>query len=176
MNDEMGTILQALVFAADRHRQQKRKDQETPYINHPLEVVELLWRVGGVRDTVTLTAAALHDTVEDTGTLPEELTAVFGEEICRVVMEVTDDKSLPKAERKRLQVEHSAHISHAAQQIKLADKICNLRDICTRPPVGWEAQRRTEYFHWAAAVAQGMRGANPALEAELDQLLEQGLK
>ena len=85
-----------------------------------------------VSDVETLCAALLHDTVEDTDTTPDELEAAFGPEVSGVVMEVTDDKRLPKAERKRLQIEHAAVVSHRAKLVKLADKICNLRDIGTQ--------------------------------------------
>ena len=99
------SLLKAVHFAADKHRSQRRKDVEaSPYINHPIEVAELLARVGGATDLVLLQAAVLHDTIEDTKTSPEELEAVFGLEVRRVVEEVTDDKRLPKAERKRLQL------------------------------------------------------------------------
>jgi guanosine-3',5'-bis(diphosphate) 3'-pyrophosphohydrolase len=167
-----GEVLRALVFAAHKHRDQRRKDAErSPYINHPIEVVELLWRVGGVRDGVTLTAAALHDTVEDTGTHPDEIEAIFGIEVRDLVLEVSDDKALPKAERKRLQIEHAPHISARAKMLKLADKITNVRDVLARPPADWSQQRRVEYIRWAEDVVAGLRGTNPALEAEFDRLV-----
>ena len=170
-----GEVLHALVFAARRHRNQRRKDVEkSPYINHPLDVVEMLWRIGGVRDCVTLVAAALHDTVEDTGTLPEEIEAEFGPEVRAVVMEVTDDKSLPKEVRKQLQIEHAAHKSLRAKHVKLGDKITNVRDVIVSPPLDWPETRRTEYVLWAQAVVAGLRGANPALEAEFDRIVQLG--
>jgi guanosine-3',5'-bis(diphosphate) 3'-pyrophosphohydrolase len=167
-----GEVLRALVFAAGRHRDQRRKDsQKSPYINHPLDVVEMLWRVGAVRDCVTLVAAALHDTVEDTGTQPEEIELEFGPEVRGVVMEVTDDKSLPKEVRKQLQIEHAGHKSLRAKQVKLADKITNVRDMLVSPPADWPETRRREYVIWARAVVAGLRGANPALEAEFDRVV-----
>jgi guanosine-3',5'-bis(diphosphate) 3'-pyrophosphohydrolase len=166
-----GEVFRALVFAASRHRNQRRKDAEhSPYINHPLDVVEILWRLGGVRDQVTLVAAALHDTVEDTATTPEEIEELFGRAVRDLVLEVTDDKSLPKDVRKRLQVEHAAHKSLRAKNLKLADKITNVRDIRARPPEDWPAERRVGYLQWAQAVVNGLRGANPALEAEFDRI------
>jgi GTP diphosphokinase / guanosine-3',5'-bis(diphosphate) 3'-diphosphatase len=166
-----GEVLRALVFAADRHRTQKRKDSEkSPYINHPLAVVEILWRVGQVRDGVTLTAAALHDTVEDTGTKPEEIAEFFGAEVATAVLEVTDDKSLPKEKRKRLQVENAPHKSSRAKTIKLGDKISNVHDMIACPPSDWPEKRRREYVVWAREVVAGMRGTNPALENEFDRV------
>lgn len=164
-------VIRALVFAAARHRNQRRKDTErSPYINHLLDVVDLLWRVGGVRDKATLVAAALHDTVEDTGTTPEEIEAAFGREVRGLVLEVTDDKSLPKETRKRLQIEHAPHKTPRAKLIKLADKIANVRDIRAHPPEDWPVERRVEYVRWARAVVAGMRGTSAALEAEFDRV------
>ena len=109
----------------------------------------MLWHEGGVRDATVLAAALLHDTIEDTDTKPEELREVFGDAIANIVLEVTDDKALPKAERKRLQVEHAGHISKAAQRVKLADKICNVSDVASEPPKHWDLERRRAYFDWA---------------------------
>ena len=81
------------------------------------------------------------------------------------MVEVTDDKSLPKAERKQLQIEHAPHTSPAAKQLKLADKICNVRDLASHPPMLWPPARRRAYRAWAAKVIDALRGTNPALEA-----------
>jgi GTP diphosphokinase / guanosine-3',5'-bis(diphosphate) 3'-diphosphatase len=171
---DMGRILQALVYAARQHQAQRRKGSaQIPYINHPIEVADLLYRVGGVRNIDLLVAAVLHDSVEDTGSLPDEIEALFGPLVRGLVMEVSDDKSLPKAERKRLQVLHAPHKSELAKQLKLADKICNVRDILFHPPEDWPLTRRKEYVAWAAAVVAGLRGANPLLEAEFDRLVAQ---
>jgi len=164
-------LLAALDFAAHKHRDQKRKDQHaSPYINHPIALAETLWHVGGVRDARTLAAALLHDTLEDTDTTRRELVARFGSRVADVVAEVTDDKSLPKAERKRLQVEHAPGLSRAAKLVKLADKICNLREVAESPPVGWSRPRRLEYLRWSRDVVAGCRGASPALEREFDRV------
>ncbi|QGZ64772.1 HD domain-containing protein [Paraburkholderia acidisoli] len=165
----MNTILQAVAFAADKHRNQRRKDAEaSPYINHPITLANVLANEGNVADEAVLVAALLHDTIEDTQTTREELASRFGETVARIVTEVTDDKALPKAERKRLQVAHAAQISDQAKLVKLADKISNLRDIAARPPADWSAGRQREYFDWAHAVVAGLRGVHPALEAVFD--------
>ena len=162
-------ILRAAAFAARKHRDQRRKDAEaSPYINHPLELARVLAEVGGVTDAATLCAALLHDTVEDTDTTFDELQREFGAEIAALVAEVTDDKSLPKAERKRLQIDHATSLSPAAKRVKLADKICNLTDVATSPPVGWSLERRREYFVWAKAVIDRLRGIDARLEAAFD--------
>lgn len=174
LQSDLGVILKALSFAADKHRRQRRKDPEaTPYINHPVALANVLVNEGGVSDPVTVCGALLHDTIEDTETRYEELVGHFGQEIADLVMEVTDDKSLPKAERKRLQIEHAAHISTRARLIKLADKISNLRDIIENPPADWSLQRQQEYFDWARQVVDRLRGTHAKLEALFDDIYAQ---
>ena len=163
-------IVKALEFAAHKHRDQRRKDaQASPYINHPIALANVLVHEGQVSDPTVLSAALLHDTVEDTQTTAAELREVFGEKIAAIVLEVTDDKNLIKAERKRLQIEHAAHISREAKLVKLADKICNVRDVADHPPAKWDLTRRREYFEWAKAVVDQMRGIHPQLERKFDE-------
>ena len=162
-------LLGALEFAAEKHRDQRRKGVEaSPYINHPIQVAEVLASFGQVDDLTTLLAAILHDTIEDTDTTESDLEQLFGKDVAEVVSEVTDDKSLPKKERKRLQVEHTPHLSDMAKQIKIADKTCNVRDIGSKPPTDWDETRRREYFEWAEAVVAGCRGVNKGLEEYFD--------
>jgi GTP diphosphokinase / guanosine-3',5'-bis(diphosphate) 3'-diphosphatase len=162
-------VIRALAFAAHKHRRQRRKDREaSPYINHPIDLADILANEAGVVDPVVLCAAILHDTVEDTDTTPAELEACFGAEVRALVAEVTDDKSLPKDERKRLQEEHAPRASFRAQQVKLADKISNLRDLVDRPPATWDLDRKRAYFDWCKRVADGVRGRHAALEALFD--------
>ena len=162
-------LVGALDFAAGKHRNQRRKDAEaSPYINHPIALAKILAVEGGVDDPLVLSAAALHDTIEDTQTTYEELAKAFGSDVADVVLEVTDDKSLEKAERKRLQIEHAPRLSRAAMLVKLADKIANLRDVADHPPASWPLARRQEYFEWAKQVVDGLRGTHPRLEAAFD--------
>jgi guanosine-3',5'-bis(diphosphate) 3'-pyrophosphohydrolase len=163
-------LLQALAFAAHKHRDQRRKDSEaSPYINHPIALADVLANEGAVLDPIVLSAAVLHDTIEDTQTTRAELETEFGAEIAAIVLEVSDDKLLPKAERKRLQIEHAAHASERARLIKLADKICNLRDLQQSPPPDWTLERRQEYFDWAKRVVDQLRGTHAGLEALFDE-------
>jgi guanosine-3',5'-bis(diphosphate) 3'-pyrophosphohydrolase len=149
-NKDMGLVLRATAFAALKHRDQRRKDAEaSPYINHPIALADLLWDLGGVRDPVVIAAALLHDTIEDTETSATELRRAFGAKVAGIVGEVTDDKRLPKERRKELQIEHAAHISKSAKLVKLADKICNLRDILASPPKDRSIERKRQYFDWA---------------------------
>ena len=169
------SLLSSLHFAADKHRDQRRKSREAcPYINHPIEVAEILSRVGGVTDLATLQAAILHDTIEDTQTTAEELEARFGAEVRHLVEEVSDDQRLPKAERKRLQIEHAPHLSAKARLIKIADKISNVRDVTHSPPTHWPHQRRRDYLEWAQNVVDALRGLNPAVDELFDQTLQEG--
>lgn len=165
----MNKILAAIAFAADKHRNQRRKDAAaSPYINHPIALANVLANEAGIDDERVLIAAILHDTVEDTETTAQELVRHFGQEIAEIVLEVTDDKSLLKAERKQQQIDHAPTISRRAKLVKLADKICNLRDIASSPQAGWSLRRKQEYFDWAKAVIDGLRGVHPSLEFLFD--------
>jgi guanosine-3',5'-bis(diphosphate) 3'-pyrophosphohydrolase len=166
---ELKLLLKALAFAAHKHKDQRRKDVEaSPYINHPITLANILCNQGQVDDIQAICAALLHDTVEDTDTTPEELEREFGRSIRDTVMEVSDDKNLRKLERKRMQIEHAAHISDRAKLVKLADKISNLRDVADHPPAGWDLARRQAYFDWAKQVVDRLRGVHPGLEALFD--------
>jgi len=171
----MNRLLQAARFAAERHTHQRRKNAAaTPYVNHPVEVAEHLARVGGISDEDVLVAALLHDTVEDTQTTFEEIRERFGERVAGIVMECTDDKSLEKAERKRLQIVNAPNKSVDAKCVKIADKTCNLASMIVDPPVGWSMQRQQEYFAWAERVVHGLRGVNEHLDASVNDVLARG--
>ncbi len=169
---DLTLFLEALRFSAQKHCDQRRKDSAaSPYINHPIEVAWLLWTIGGVQDESAILAAILHDTIEDTDAKPEEIRACFGDEVLKLVLEMSDDKSLPKQERKREQIAHSPRLSLRAKQIRLADKICNVHDIAFSPPDGWPLARRIDYLEWAREVIDGLRGANAMLEERFDETL-----
>ncbi len=171
----MNLLLRALDYAADRHRNQRRKDLgQTPYVNHLIAVADLMANVGGVTEPAMLAAAVLHDVVEDAAVTNAEVAAQFGADVAALVAEVTDDKSLGKDERKRRQIEHAPGLTHRAKLIKLADKIANVTDVIERPPATWSRRRCTEYLAWSAAVVAGCRGTNAALERRFDEVLERG--
>jgi guanosine-3',5'-bis(diphosphate) 3'-pyrophosphohydrolase len=167
MATHMETVLRAAMFAAEKHRTQRRKDIDTPFINHPLQLAYILVQAD-IEDPVVLAAALLHDTLEDTNTTHDEIEIVFGHEIANIVDECTDDKSLGKLERKQAQIDHAAKISAKARLVKLADKIANVSDIDGAPPAGWSLERKREYFDWAKKVVDQMRGTNKVLEARFD--------
>lgn len=164
---DLPLVLRALVFAAERHRGQARKDAaRTPYIHHPVALATVLWEAG-IRDAEVIAAAILHDTIEDTPTTRDDLEQ-FGEEVARIVALVTDDKRERKADRKRLQAQHAGDLPRAAKLVKLADKICNVRDIADSPPHDWSVERKREYFDWAKGVVDALRGTDATLEAAFD--------
>jgi GTP diphosphokinase / guanosine-3',5'-bis(diphosphate) 3'-diphosphatase len=170
--EEVSLILRALKYAALKHCDQRRKDERaSPYINHPITVAETLWQIGGVRDVATVVAGILHDVMEDTDTARQELEKEFGAEIGSIVQELTDDKQLPKALRKRRQLENAPHLTLRARQVRIADKISNLTDIIHSPPARWPLERRKEYIEWAGNVVDALRGTNPTLEQCFDRLL-----
>lgn len=175
--NNLNNLLQAASFAAQKHTGQERKgSKHEPYINHPLEVANLLANVGGVEDYDVLIAAILHDTIEDAGVTADEISTMFGEIVSGYVREVTDDKSLPKQERKQLQIEHAPHLSHGAKLVKLGDKISNITDVTNNPPADWDIKRRQEYVEWGVAVVNGLRGTNTELEKYFDELVERARK
>ncbi|MFN0041935.1 MAG: HD domain-containing protein [Alphaproteobacteria bacterium] len=158
-------VTQALHFAALKHVAQRRKGAAAePYVNHLIEVTHLLAEATCGGDAALLVAGALHDVVEDQGVTFAELTHLFGLDAGTLVMEVTDDKNLPKAERKRLQIAHSGGASARAKCIKLADKISNLRAVVASPPKDWPRERLADYVGWARAVAEQCLGVNERLD------------
>ena len=173
---QLNLIFEALSFASVKHREQKRKDGASPYINHPINVADMMVRIGGISDPEVLAAALLHDTVEDVGVTEDELKEIFGERVASLVMECTDDKSLPKARRKELQVEHAPHKTPDAKSIKIADKISNINDIMVRPPSDWPMERIIAYLDWAEKVVSGLRGQNPPLEKLFDERIAEARK
>lgn len=174
--EAVGAVLRACTFAASAHSRNRRKGAaQEPYIEHLLEVTQILSDCGGAEDVILLQAAMLHDTLEDTRVTATELVEAFGRIVADIVGEMSDDASLSKDERKRLQVEEACRLSTRARQIKVADKISNLRGLIVSPPAHWEHGRKVEYFHWAKAVIDGCRGANPSLDALFDQTFADGL-
>lgn len=157
----------AYQYAAVQHANQRRKGElAEPYINHLIEVADLVATATNGADPELVMAAVLHDTIEDTSAELTDLERLFGYRVAAIVNEVTDNKALPKAERKRLQIENAGLASVEAQTVKIADKISNLRSLAISPPINWKIERRKEYVEWAAKVIERCHGANQWLEAE----------
>ncbi len=171
---ELVLLVKAMNFAAIKHSAQRRKDQlASPYINHPLALVDVLVREAHIFDQRIIIAALLHDTIEDTDTTAAEVEREFGAQIRSIVEEVSDDKRLGRDACKRAQIERAPTLSTEARAVKLADKISNLRDIARQPPVGWGLERCQAYFDWAKQVIDGLRGEHPVLEDLFDQAYRQ---
>jgi hypothetical protein len=173
IDSDVVRVIKAIDFAAEKHRFQKRKGaEELPYIIHPIGVAHYLMTIGNVRDIDIIIAALLHDTVEDTGTSFVEIQEQFGLRVESFVRELTDDKSLVKAERKQLQIVNASHKSAGAAQVKLADKLYNLTDIMYSPPTDWEKERIDDYFRWAKRVVDNLPWVNASLKAAVDHRIE----
>ncbi len=175
MTNAILSITKALDFAARKHTDHRRKgEREEPYINHLAEVARQLADATDGHDLDLVLAGLLHDTIEDTETTYDELVSEFGTVVADLVAEVTDDKSLEKAERKRRQVETAPSKSDRAKMIKIADKTSNLRSIIQSPPKDWSPERQREYFEWAREVVAGCRGVNAKLEGWFDEAYATG--
>jgi len=174
LRDDITLVTRAAHFAAQRHMGQRRKGTaREPYINHLAEVAALLAESLERPDAALVAAGWLHDTVEDTEIEREDLVQHFGEDIAELVAEVTDDKSVPKAERKRLQIETAPHKSPRARMLKIADKTSNIRSLLVSPPDNWERQRLIDYVDWAESVVAGCRGVNARLDTLFDDAVHQ---
>jgi guanosine-3',5'-bis(diphosphate) 3'-pyrophosphohydrolase len=163
-------VLNAALFAAQKHAHQRRKGVDAePYINHLIEVAQLVANATTPAETEVVIAALLHDSIEDVGVTKQELVDTFGQAVADLVMEVTDDKSKSKSERKRLQVVNAPFKSPSAGLIKLADKTSNLRTIKASPPADWSPERKREYVAWATEVVESLKSPNPILRAEFEK-------
>jgi (p)ppGpp synthase/HD superfamily hydrolase len=166
---EVGLVLKAADAAARWHVHQRRKGAaKEPYINHLLEVASIVAEATGGKDPNLVIAALLHDAIEDCEVPHKLISETFGVDVADLVAEVTDDKTLEKAERKRRQVESAHKKSARAKMLKLADKTSNLRALVSSPSPDWSVRRRIEYIDWARKVVAGLRGANAVLEKQFD--------
>lgn len=160
-------ILTALRCASEWHVDQRRKGAaREPYVNHLIEVADLVASAGASDDVIC--AAVLHDVIEDQDVTASTIAAMFGAGVAALVLEVTDDASLAKAERKARQIAVAPLLSPGARLIRLADKISNVRSIASSPPVGWPPARLLEYVAFCSRVVAGLRGTDAALEKTFD--------
>ena len=171
--EEIYRILQAAEFAAERHQKQNRRNVEkTPYIVHPLRVARHLLMIGHIYDADILMSALLHDTIEDTETSLDEIGRHFGYRVQNLVQEVSDDKTLPKEERKHQQIQNAPKKSLQAALIVLADKLSNLADLMENPPLEWNTERISNYFLWAQEVVKHLPQVNPFLLNAVEEVIE----
>ncbi len=174
---ELVSVMRATDAAARWHVHQRRKGAaQEPYINHLLEVARLVAEATDGIISRVVVAALLHDAIEDQGITAETIASEFGPQVAEIVMEVTDDKTLPKAERKRKQVENAKKKSREAKLIKIADKTSNLRAVANSPAPDWSVERRREYVEWAQEVVAGLRGTSPWLEKQFDEAVENAVR
>ena len=174
--DALIAYVDAAAYSAECHKRQRRRNKAAdPYINHPLTVARMLAVEGGVTDPAILTAAALHDVIEDTDVTYAEILTRFGRRVADMVLDVTDDKALPKVRRKELQILNAPGKSVGAALIKLADKTCNLRDMTNEPPAGWSHEQLLAYFDHAQAVVAGLPRVNDDLMEAFEAAHARGL-
>lgn len=172
MVERTDLLTQAYFFAAVKHKKQRRKGVEgIPYINHPIEVANLLAKTVGSEDLSLLLAAVLHDTLEDTKTSYAELASIFGEEVASVVRELTDDKSISKILRRKKQLESASKLTERARLIRIADKRCNILDML-QTRLEWTRKQKIEYMFWAQQVVFKCRGLNSNLDHEFDNAIQ----
>lgn len=164
-------------FAAEAHAGQFRKDaKHTPYISHPVKVANILRNEAGITDETVLAAALLHDTVEDCGVDPKVIAARFGDDVARLVLEVTNPEGMPKDEVKRLQVEKSKLRSSGGNALKLSDRIDNLRDVLVSPPADWDSAQRRAYFEHGRQMVDAMPNAHEKLRNIFNEIYSEGLR
>jgi GTP diphosphokinase / guanosine-3',5'-bis(diphosphate) 3'-diphosphatase len=164
-------LLAAIKFASEKHMLQRRKGcEDIPYINHTIKVAYILQETGNERAPELLASAVLHDVLEDTETTEAELISLFGNTVCSIVKEVTDDMSLTYDDRKRAQIKKAPSLSPDAKKIKIADKISNINDILTKT-LTWSNRRKRMYVEWSEKVIEGCRGINPALDSAFDEIV-----
>jgi guanosine-3',5'-bis(diphosphate) 3'-pyrophosphohydrolase len=166
-------LMKTVMFAAEAHSDQRRKNKfKTPYINHPIGVANLIVSVGKVYDLATIQGGLLHDTVEDTPVTLDQIEENFGKKLRQIVADVSDDKSLHKVERKKLQIEHASSACFEAKIVKLADKLHNLTSFFEEGgrPEGWSDEVVRGYFIWSSEVVNALHGTNVFLEEELNKL------
>ena len=167
----MNLVLKATQFAALKHCDQRRKDGKTPYIIHPISVAMILAESGGIEEPVILSAALLHDTLEDTDTSAHELDKNFGSRVRIIVEELTDNDMLTFSQRKQMQIDNAPYLSKDATLVRIADKISNVSDVIENPPPEWNQKRCNKYVDWAEAVMNNCQKVNQDLENHFFELL-----
>lgn len=170
--EQVKHVLNALLYAAECHQSQTRKNMaHTPYIIHPMSVTQNLLSIGHVRDTDVIIASLLHDTIEDTQATYDDLKKRFGEKVEGLVREVTEDNKLAGQKKRKMQIVHALQTSKEASMIKLADKLYNLEALITEPPEKWTRERIDQYFEWSQVVIDNLPDANPDLKAAVHKVI-----
>jgi len=134
------SLLEAIAFASRAHQGQLRKDKATPYVSHVFRVCLVVRHVFAIDDSAALTAAVLHDTLEDTTTDFDDLKKHFGAEIASWVAALSKDKRLEEANREAAYGRQLAGAPWQVKVCKLADVFDNLTDAAYASP---EQRQRT---------------------------------
>lgn len=167
-------LLETALLAVRGHDGQRRKGHDAPYAEHPMRVALRVLRLEGyaLEQRITMAQAALcHDLLEDTEVSAAEIEALCGPEVLGLVRELTQEMSLPKAERKRLMLEELAGHSPLARTIKLADRLDNVRGLS-----GMSASFRARYLPESRELLHRLRGTCPELESELAEAIEEAAR
>jgi (p)ppGpp synthase/HD superfamily hydrolase len=166
-------VSEAADFAARRHSGMARKGRgNEPYVNHLAEATSLLAIATDGTDAELVAAGWLHDTIEDTETTREELAQKFSKRVAALVVEVTDDMTLPKDQRRQRQIIDAPNKSSGAKLIKIADKISNIRARMLPQPSQDEREDLSDYVAWAEKVVAGCRGVNAVLDRTFDETVQ----
>ncbi len=155
-------LTKSLMLAAHYHAQQKRKSDGSPYINHLVEVIDILVNIANVQDENELCAAVLHDCLEDTEIAKKQIADEFGSSVLGMVEALTDDETLSLTSRRAYTLEQLPNKSASVHRIKLADICSNVSAI----PSGWSNQQLAEYFLWLDQVAETCKSASFSLYEE----------
>ena len=167
--DALLKLLDAISFAAEKHRFQTRKDaNKTPYVIHPMGVALSLWKEGSIRNQDVILAALLHDTLEDTDATKEELASFFGPKVADIVEELSNPSEMTSEEAKAWQVEHAPSLSPEAKLVKLADRLYNVRDLKNAV---WSKEEIERYYGWGQKLLDVLKGTNLQLEEQLQSEL-----
>lgn len=167
-------VRRAVQWSAQQHRGQTRKDGKTPYIQHPIAVARSLEQEGGVTDEDVIIASLLHDVIEDTGATRGQVANLFGERVAGIVSELTKDPNATQAEQKQAEIDKDW--SPEAGVVKIGDKLSNIRDVISAPPVDWDYQKRLRFLSHALAVVEAMKSPNPAMVAAFMQQYREGVE
>lgn len=168
-------FIDALKFASEKHLEQRKKGCEMiPYVNHLINVAHILFH-SGETDYEVLSAALLHDILEDTNTSENELQILFGKRVKNLVIELTDNMKLTYEDRMIKQMKKAPMLSSDAKKIKIADKIANISDFLTYD-FTWSHERKVKYLEWSQKIVEGCRGVDPGLEYQFDEIISKGNK
>lgn len=161
---DLQKLLTAIDFAALKHQGQTRIHADwVPYLIHPLRVTLVLFSEGGIVEEDLLAAALLHDTLEDTRTLPEEIVTLFGARVLSLVEELTEVPGQSIANCK---------MSLESKIIKLADRAHNLRDLIDHPPKIWRKDKVENFLQRSRELLQTLKGSHPVLEKKYSEALD----